>query len=104
MPNSTCDLASFLASANDGDAATAAAHATRTVTGTFMIGCRSLYRTLGPDRASHMPRLGSKKWADLRDSTPEHLRKTVQLSSSCRELHPAGGYNQRSGRSSPARY
>src|SRR5216684_2751376 len=101
MPNSTCDLASFLASANDGDAPTAAAHATRTVTGTFMVGYRSLYRTRGPIRASHMPRLSSKKWADLRDSASEHLRKTAQLSSSCLEPSPGGGYNRGPGGRAP---
>src|SRR5947209_6580638 len=45
MPNSTCDFASVLLSANDGDAVTVAAHATRAATGTFIGGSRPLYRT-----------------------------------------------------------
>src|SRR5438093_13638466 len=103
MPNSTCDLASFLASANDGDAPTAAAHATRTVTDIFIVGYRTLYRTLGPVTASHMPRLCSKKWADSGDSGSDRLRKTAQLSSCCRELR-VRRLSYSSGRSSPAAY
>src|SRR5262245_41109911 len=37
MPNSTCDFASLLASANDGDADITAAHAARTTSGIFML-------------------------------------------------------------------
>src|ERR1700722_11129571 len=88
MPNSTCDLASFRASANDGAADTVAMQATRSTTRTFIGGCPSLYRTGRQTGARHMPWLNKKNAIFTGDRRVLDLRNVVVVSSPRRHRRP----------------
>src|SRR5580765_2281864 len=99
MPNSTWDLASVLASANDGVADTAATHATRTATGIFIGGPCPLYRT--PEQAT------CHGWAGKTQRIPAivigQIYETRSIASSfCPSRSAAAVAIMSAGRSSPA--
>src|SRR5262252_5269924 len=99
MPNSTCDRASLLLSANDGDAITVAAHATRKITCTFIGGSAPLYRTPRANRASHVPWMTLENDRISRDRGSAIYETWSWVSPTCRGREPE--YNA-IRRSSPA--
>src|SRR5690349_17075751 len=80
MPNSTCDFASFFASAKSGVDDRTPTHATVAIAVAFIADIRPLYRTCLLNRASDMPWLDGKIRPFLHDLAGRGLRKTGTLS------------------------